>query len=156
VSRQDKAVETQALLVELSRLIVGIAYRSLEGLEPGLDLPAFRALAFVERHPGTSMGALALGVELPPSTTTRLCERLAAAGWLSMQHNPENRRQVEVVLTRQGRKLVSTALAARGRQLEVVLGRLPPDKRELLESLLPDLVTAAAGRADVDVPDWSI
>jgi DNA-binding MarR family transcriptional regulator len=143
-------------MVELSRLMVGIAYRSLEGLDSGLDLPAFRALAYIDRHPGSTMGALALGVVLPPSTTTRLCDRLAAAGWVSRRHNPENRRQVEVTLTRKGRKLVGTAVAARGRELQAVLDRLPTGQREALLGLLPDLIEAAASRLANDVPAWSV
>ncbi len=144
------------LLVELSRLMVGIAYRSLDGLAPGLDLLAFRALAFVERHPESTMGALALGVDLPPATATRLCDRLEAAGWLIRQHKPHNRRQVEVVLTRKGHELVCAAVEARARELEAVLDRLTKAQRETLDAVLPDLVTAAAVRSQDDVPAWSV
>ena len=153
---EEAQQQPRDLMVELSRLMVGIAYRSLDELDPGLDLPAFRALAFIERHPGATMGALAVGVDLPPSTTTRLCDRLAAAGWVSREHNPDNRRQVEVVLTRKGHRLVATAVQARGRALEAVLQRMPPVQREAFEAVLPDLVAAAAGRLANDVPAWSV
>jgi DNA-binding MarR family transcriptional regulator len=143
-------------MIEFSRLMVGIAYRSLEGLDTGLDLPAFRALAFVERHPDSTMGALAAGVDLPPSTTTRLCDRLAAAGWVSRRHNPDNRRQVEVTLTRKGHKVVDAAVEARGLELQAVLDRLPAVQRKALEALLPALVAAASGRLADDALAWSV
>lgn len=156
MSDAPEPVGARELMIELSRLMVGIAYRSLDGLDPALDLPAFRALAFVERHPGSTMGAFAIGVDLPPSSSTRLCDRLANAGWVTRQHSPDNRRSVEVTLTRKGHKLVSAAVAARGRELEAMLDRLPPGQRTILESLLPDLVVAAAGPIADTVPAWSV
>ncbi|MGZ6804767.1 MAG: MarR family winged helix-turn-helix transcriptional regulator, partial [Nocardioidaceae bacterium] len=93
-------------LLELSRLVVGVAYRSLEDAEPEVDLPAFRALAFVDRHPGSTMGALAAGIHLPASSTTRLCDRLVDAGWLVRRQDQDNRRRVELQLTGAGRTVV--------------------------------------------------
>lgn len=143
-------------LLEFSRLMVGVAYRSLEGAGAELDLPAFRALAFVDRHPACTMGALASGIHLPPSSTTRLCDRLVEAGWLTRQHNADNRRQVELLLTANGHTRMRTLLAARRRELDLITRRLAPDRLAALTELLPDLVVAATAQEPATPQGWAV
>jgi DNA-binding MarR family transcriptional regulator len=143
-------------LLELSRLMVGVAYRSLEGADTELDLPAFRALAFVDRHPGSTMGALSAGIHLPPSSTTRLCDRLVDAGWLTRQHNTENRRQVELQLTSAGRTVMRSLLAARRRELALITRQLTPERLAALTDLLPDLVAAASAQEPASPQGWAV
>ncbi|MGZ6827862.1 MAG: MarR family winged helix-turn-helix transcriptional regulator [Mycobacteriales bacterium] len=143
-------------LLELSRLVVGVAYRSLEDAEPEVDLPAFRALAFVDRHPGSTMGALAAGIHLPASSTTRLCDRLVDAGWLVRRQDQDNRRRVELQLTGAGRTVVRRLLRARRSELARIARRLPPHRLAALADLLPDLVAAAAAQEPPTPQAWAV
>jgi DNA-binding MarR family transcriptional regulator len=136
--------------------MVGVAYRSLEGADAELDLLAFRALAFVDRHPRCAMGALATGIHLPPSSTTRLCDRLVHAGWLARQHSTANRRQVELLLTASGHARMRTLLAARRRELALITQRLAPSRLAALTELLPDLVAAATAQEPASPQGWAV
>jgi DNA-binding MarR family transcriptional regulator len=143
-------------LVELSRLLVGVAYRSLDGLGTNLDLPSFRALAFVERNAGCTMGAFATGTALAPSSATRLCDRMVEQDWLIRQNRPDNRRQVELSLSSTGRKLVRAALSARRAELSRVVAHLPRDRQRLLTDLLPELVAAASNAEPFGSVAWAV
>lgn len=143
-------------LVELSRLMVGVAYRSLDGLGTHVDLPSFRALAFVDRNAGCTMGSFAIGTGLPPSSATRLCDRLVEHGWLSRQNRPDNRRQVELSLTTTGRRLVRAALSARRAELARIVARLPSDRQRLLGELLPEVVSAASSAEPAGASAWAV
>jgi DNA-binding MarR family transcriptional regulator len=143
-------------LVELSRLVVGVAYRSLDGLDPELDLVAFRALAHLDRNSGCTMGVLATGISVPASSATRLCDRLVDHGWITRHHNPDNRRQVELALTAAGLNLVRAALSARRAELSRIASRLSREQRSALGHLLPDLVVAAAACEPEGSPAWAV
>lgn len=143
-------------LVELSRLMVGVAYRSLDDLGADLDLPSFRALAYVERDAGCTMGAFAVGTALAPSSATRLCNRLVEQGWLIRQNRPANRRQVELSLSSAGRTLVRAARSARRAELSVIVARLPRHRQRLLTDLLPELVAAASNAEPLGSVAWAV
>jgi len=70
-------------LVELSRLLVSVADRSLETASQEVSLSQFRALALLARHGPCTGGGLADHLGQLPSTMTRLCDRLVAAGWIT-------------------------------------------------------------------------
>ena len=143
-------------LVELSRLMVGLAYRSLHGLHRDLDLPSFRALAFVDRHPDCTMGQLARGIALPSSSTTRLCDKLVDRKWVRRHHPDANRRQVQLVLTASGSRLVAAALSARRTELAQLVTDLPAEQRAALGDLLPGLVAAAGTQEPEGSPAWAV
>jgi DNA-binding MarR family transcriptional regulator len=143
-------------LVELSRLLVSVAYRSLQAAPEPVQLPPFRALAVLARFGPCTVGGLAEALDTPASTVTRMCDKLVAAGWVSRQNRPDNRREVEIALTESGRSLVRQVLAARAAELESILASLPVSSRRALGKLLPQLLAAA----DVVVPQpreaWAV
>jgi DNA-binding MarR family transcriptional regulator len=130
-------------LVELSRLLVSVAYRSLVVPEASVPLPQFRALAILDRHGPCTAGGLAEALDQIPSTVTRICDKLVAAGLVTRQNRPDNRREVEVKLTGAGHQLVQDVLTARAAELEQMLKRMPRASRTSLATALPDLLTAA-------------
>lgn len=140
-------------LVELSRVLVGVAYRSLAAAPEPVALPQFRALAVLERHGPCTAGGLAQALDQPPSTVTRLCDKLVAAGWVSRGPRAENRREVELHLTAAGRRLTRTVLRARAREVDTILARLPEARRRALARLLPELLAAAA---NVTPAAWAV
>jgi DNA-binding MarR family transcriptional regulator len=142
--------------VELSRLLVSVAYRSLEASGQSLPLPQFRALTVLARYGPCTAGGLAEALDQVASTVTRMCDRLVAAGYVTRQNRPDNRREVEVAITEQGRQLVEQVLAARAAEFELVLGRMRPADRTALAKVLPGLLAAA----DDHLPDsrarWAV
>ncbi len=143
-------------LVELSRLLVGVADRSLVAASAEVSLSQFRALALLARHGPFTGGGLADHLGQLPSTTTRLCDRLVAAGWITRETNPDNRRTIEVGLTPVGRRLVKQVLTARSGELERILARMPAPSRARLARALPDLLAAADGDETVSGTGWAM
>jgi DNA-binding MarR family transcriptional regulator len=143
-------------LVELSRLLVSAAHRSLVAAGQPVTLQQFRALAVLHREGPQTSGGLAEALDLHASTVSRMCARLVHDGWLTRETRPDNRREVELDVTARGRSLVEQVFRARARELEQVLKRLPPASRRTLALLLPQLLEAA----DRAIPDarlvWAV
>ena len=143
-------------LVELSRVLVSVAYRSLRVAGAELTLPQFRALAVVARQGSISAGRLAAELDMHASTLTRLCDRLLRGDWITRQTNPENRREVRVALTVQGARTVDRVLEARASEIRNVLDRMPQASRSSLRSVLPHLLQAAADLGLSRKVDWAV
>jgi DNA-binding MarR family transcriptional regulator len=129
-------------LIELSRLMVGLAYASLEDR---LELRQFRALAFVRQRGGCTVGELAQDSALPSSSTTRLCDQLVERGWLTRRPDEGDRRQVQLELTDAGEACVAEVLEERGRRLRSARRALDPSQRAALSTVLPPLIEALSG-----------
>jgi len=143
-------------LVQLSRVLAGVADRSLQAASAQVSLAQFRALVVLARTDPCSAGELATALGLIGSTTTRLCDKLLALGWITRTDRPADRRTIELALTRSGRALVEQVLAVRDAELERILTHLPHHSRARLAAVLPPLLSAAD---DVVVParaSWAI
>jgi len=143
-------------LVELSRLLVSVAYRSLGVLDEPILLPQFRALALLAERGPCTVGGLAEALDANASTVTRLCDKLVTAGWITRQNRPENRREVEVALTPSGSALVHQVLSARAAELERILARLPKASRRALAALLPEFLDAADQTVPESREGWAV
>jgi len=110
-----------------TRDLVGVALRSVEGLE--VSLPQFRLLRVLDDlgEAGATRCAEVLG--LAGSSVTRLVDRLDASGHLVRRPDPSNRSAVLLALTDTGRRLVREVETRRRRQLDEALDRLDPDER---------------------------
>ncbi|WP_327312282.1 MarR family winged helix-turn-helix transcriptional regulator [Streptomyces sp. NBC_01235] len=97
-------------------------------------LPARQLLALrtVRRRPELNMTGLAehLGVGLP--TASRLCDRLEAAGLLERTVQPHNRREVQLVVTADGQRLLTDVTEQRVRRLASVFEAMTPAERTAL------------------------
>lgn len=120
-----------------------------------ISVPQFRALNFVARPPGCTVGELAafIGVTMP--TASALADRLARAGWLQAQPDPQDRRRSRLQATAAGHgQLGQIARGARG-ELAARLAGCSAGELATLESGLEVLqrlsrsatTEAASGRA---------
>ena len=110
--------------------------RAQEGLGTRVSPSQLRALVVVERLGEVNVNGLAEELGAVPSSASRLCDRLEAAGLLRRVASPVNRREVLVALTLDGRRLMEDLAQARRRHLAEVLGRMSPEGRaRLLDGL---------------------
>jgi len=130
------------LLMDLAQGLVALALRSLDAAQGKVNLAQFRALRVLNEMGPCKSGALATALQLHPSTVTRLGDRLLAAGFVTRTVKPDNRREVELDITRAGRQVVDAVLTFRTRELEAVVAHMSPAAAEQLRDVLPALVVA--------------
>ena len=104
--------------------------------EAGLSGIEWRVLATLSGQPPMPVGQLALEVLSQQPTVTRLVQRLAAQGWVSLNDDPADQRRTLVSITATGQHKV-TPLMAQAREHEAsVLGTLDAaDVHRLKEQL---------------------
>jgi DNA-binding MarR family transcriptional regulator len=139
---EDAASEVE-VLQEATRLLAGIALRSVEVLDGAVTLPQYRVLAVLADLGDVRSVRVADALGLEASTVTRLVDRLAAAGHVSRSIDPTNRSAVTLQLTASGRDLVGQVVSWRLRELKRILLCLKAADRIALTSSLALLVEVA-------------
>ncbi|TQK86162.1 DNA-binding MarR family transcriptional regulator [Streptomyces puniciscabiei] len=103
-----------------------------------------RVLHILEHHDGINLRTLAETLASTPPSTSRLCDRLVAAGFVERVVSAEDRREVRLHLSGRGRAFLADLRARRERELRKVLADMPAAKRiALLEGLEAFCGTAA-------------
>jgi DNA-binding MarR family transcriptional regulator len=143
---------TDAVLLA-SRALVAVAARSLAAVEHEVTLPQFRALVVLSTRGPLNSGELAAELGIHPSTGTRLCDRLTAKGLVERQTSPESRREVVLVLTPIGLRIVDDVTSTRRKEVATIVGRVPTKLRPAMVQALQAFADAAG-----EVPDqaWSL
>ena len=134
------ALET---LQAATRVLSGVALRSLDVLDGAVTLPQFRILAVLAdfgRARSTQV-AQALGIEA--SAVTRFADRMVAAGYVSKDGEPVHRDAAILELSAAGEGLVGQVTAWRRRELARIFHQLPSDERVRLTHALRHLVEVA-------------
>ncbi|XVQ82872.1 MarR family winged helix-turn-helix transcriptional regulator [Microbispora siamensis] len=126
----DLEAVTTAVLTA-SRVLVSISARSLAAAEDRVTLPQFRMLLVVGQGE-TKLVTLADKLGVNPSTAMRMAGRLAVAGLLKREVNPQNRRETLLRLTDNGRRIVDEVTARRKEEIAAILTRMPASQRQAL------------------------
>ena len=142
---------TVEALQAATRVLAGVALRSLDGLDGAVSLPQFRVLAVLADLGRARSGRVARALGLQASTVTRLADRLVASGHVTRGSDPRHRGVVTLALTRDGQHLVDQVQERRRGELSRILGSLAPADREAATRTLRQLV-AAAGEGYGPVP----
>jgi DNA-binding MarR family transcriptional regulator len=134
---------TADALLEASRVLVGIAARSLPDNED-VTLQQFRALVVLSKQETVTATHLATALGIHQSSATRLCDRLVRKKLIKRVPGVADRREIAVSLAAAGRRLVERVSARRRRELRAIAARMSTDaRRRALEGL-----TAFAEAAD--------
>ncbi|KAA0940595.1 MarR family transcriptional regulator [Streptomyces apricus] len=112
--------------------LVMLWFSAAEDSIPRMSTRQLLALQTVHRLPELNLTTLAehLGIALP--TASRLCDRLEAAGLLQRTVQPFNRREVQLLVTQQGRRLLADVTARRTSRLTGVLDAMAQGERDSL------------------------
>lgn len=99
---------------------------------PGLSMPQFRALGFVDRCPGASLSAVAdhLGVTL--STASVIADRLVRHGLIARAPHPTERRRITLTLTPAGSLLLQQARQATRSKVAAMLDGLSSEQLQTI------------------------
>nr|WP_202035363.1 MarR family transcriptional regulator [Streptomyces mexicanus] len=112
-----------------------------------------RVLHILEHHDGINLRTLAESLASTPPSTSRLCDRLQAAGFVERVLSAQDRREVRLRLSGRGRAFLADLRARRERELRKVLADVPADKRVALLEGLEAFCAAAATQIHDDAPD---
>lgn len=152
------AEEVVTAVLTASRLLVSVSARSLAAVEDALTLPQFRMLVVLESRGATNISRLGEHLDVIPSTAMRMVDRLAAAGMLDREPNPDNRREIRISLTGKGRDVVREATERRRAELGRIVAAMPPGQRAGLVRALQMFAEAGgeplAGRPPVTDVGW--
>jgi DNA-binding MarR family transcriptional regulator len=139
----ELAPETVEVLQAATRVLAGVALRSLEALDGAVTLPQFRMLAVLADLGRARSVQVARALGLEASTVTRLAGRLVSAGYVTRGSEPGHRGVVTLELTAAGRDLVSQVAARRQRELARIFHQIPPAGRSQVTAAFHQLVDAA-------------
>jgi len=134
---------TAEVLQAATRVLAGVALRSLDVLGSAVTLPQFRLLAVLADLGPVPSGQAARALGLDPSTVTRLADRMVAASHVARGTDPHHRGVVTLELTASGRDLVAAADAWRQHELARIMARLASPERAAVTAALGLLVGAA-------------
>jgi DNA-binding MarR family transcriptional regulator len=139
----DELADGVEVLQEATRMLTGVALRSVDVLQGKVSLPQLRVLAVLADLGRVRSARVATALGLEPSTVTRLVDRLVAAGHVTRVTDPSNRSAVILELTASGRRLTAEVAAWRRAELRRILLGLDDADRVTLTAALRRLVDAA-------------
>jgi DNA-binding MarR family transcriptional regulator len=134
---------TLETLQAATRVLAGVALRSLDVLDGAVTLPQFRMLAVLADLGRARSVRVARALGLEASTVTRLADRLVTAGHVIRGSEQGHRGVVTLELTASGEDLVRQVAAWREQELARIFHQLPPAARAQVTNALRQLVEAA-------------
>jgi DNA-binding MarR family transcriptional regulator len=149
VAAQRDSVDaiTDALLTA-SRLLVGISGRSIAMVDETLTIPQFRVLVTLSHQGSINLATLAALLEVKPSAAGRMVDRLVGAELIDRCAHPTSRRELLVVLSPRGRKVVREVMVRRRKEIAEIVENMPTaDRRGLARGLIA--FTTAGGEPSV-------
>ena len=144
-------------VVRASRALVGITVRALASVSDEVTLPQLRTLMVVSQHGAQTVSSLADRLDVHASTMTRMCSRLVSRGLVERRPSPLDRREVVIVLTALGQRLVDEVMDKRRREIDDVVRHLSSEDRDRVVAALELFARAAdapsSAPASAPVPD---
>lgn len=129
------------VLRSLRRIIQAVdLYSRRLASQHGLTGPQIVCLREVQRNGPMNPGYLARRVSLSPPTVSGILDRLEARGLLTRERRSEDKRQVLVQLTRQGRALLSQTPPSLQELFTRRLNDLPESRRSAIAEALRHVV----------------
>ena len=135
-----RSAQDQTLLL-LARAVMGISTRAADRLGE-LSVVQLRAMTVLRELGTANLGQLAEGLDVTVSTTSRLVDRLVAAGLAERRPAPHTRREIRLSLTRVGKGTLARYDRLRLDRLHSCLDHLPGGQHEPLLAALRTLVEA--------------
>lgn len=147
---QDQAVHPPVVeeVLTATRALIALSTRSLGELAEDLSAAQYRALVVLASRGPQRMVDLARLLRVNPSTAGRMCDRLVRKGFARRHRDRDDRRIVVVSLSREGRRVLDEATAARRAAIAEALGALSGEQQRAAGTALRELARALG-----EVPD---
>jgi len=130
-------------LLSVSRVMVGLAARSLADLDSDVTLPQYRALVVLASRGPQRVVDISTELGVNSSTGTRMCDRLVRKGLVRRERSAVDRREVRLTLTPAGEYLVEEVTRLRRAELVRIVETVPEVWHEPLTTALRSLAISA-------------
>lgn len=135
-----KHLDLSILLLETSPLLMRTIRSYMRERHAGeLSVPQYRVLAYLHRHPGVTLSAVAEHMGLTLSGTSRLVDGLVTRGLLSRHEAAEDRRTISLHVTDDGQHLLDDARDHTLTALDALLTTLSPADAITIQQALSQL-----------------
>lgn len=130
-----EAMRVNRALNKISKLYRAAKARKLAalGLHPGQDVLLW---ILAQEREGMTVSQLAARLGIEPPTVTRSLARLEGGGWFRREPVPADRRQVRIVVTDAGHRLVPAIERAWAELAEETMGPASDEEREIVLTAL--------------------
>jgi DNA-binding MarR family transcriptional regulator len=152
VSSRAATTAEADVLMRASKVVSAAVARSVAVAGDRVSMPGLRVLVLLEARPSMNLTAVAEHLGVNTSTASRSCDRLVVEGLVDRRDDPDDRRNIALTLTKEGRHIVRAVMAERKRVLVSVLEAMPPQARADLVRGLAEFSDAAADLG-VDGPE---
>ena len=130
------------LLIDVVPLLMATVRAESRQFRPSdLSIAQFRALAFIDRHEGTSLSLVAEAIGLTLSSVSKLMEGLVETAYVRQEVCPEDRRRAQLYATGRGRSAMTQARRQMGARLAEYLSSLSDTALEEISTGLLRLQT---------------
>ena len=147
-------METRDELVDAfitaSRVLVGVAVRSIEAADPPVTATQHRLLVILAARGPQLVGDLAGTLKINSSNATRHCDRLERKALVDRRRSAHDGRAVEVTISSSGRDLLAAVTRIRRAEIAQVLDAMPVETRRATLEALAAFNAAAHEPADAD------
>lgn len=141
----DDAAAVESTVEALVAVLDGVRLAQSPTVPPA-QLRVLTTLADADQ---INMNGLAVALDVVPSSASRLCDRLEAAGLVLRLADPRDRREVRLILTPAARRLLDELRDRRRAALAAVLAQMTAERRqELVRALAAFDAAAAPAEAD--------
>jgi DNA-binding MarR family transcriptional regulator len=131
-----RPADLSAAIEAAAETLVLVWGRAQETLRQPVSASQMRALLVVEQAGEINLNGLAEELGAIPSSASRLCDRLQAAGLLARTASETDRREVLLSLTADGRGLLRSMRTTRRADIaRVLVGMSVPEQEALLAAL---------------------
>lgn len=128
---------------------------------PDLSVPQFRALAFLDRHPGASLSAMAEHLGVTRATASAIAERLVQRNLVDRRERPEERRHIVLKLTQAGSEYLQQVRNTSRAEIAKLFASLSAKQRQriveglsiLSEAIVPTASDLNANNGNADGKD---
>jgi DNA-binding MarR family transcriptional regulator len=131
-----------------SRAFVALAVRTMTR-SSGLTIPQHRALLELSLRGPQSLTSMSSLLGMPPSGTSRLCDRLISKGLMRKRPDPRSARSIELSVTARGLSQVASVLEARRNELRDALAKIPAQERDAFREALNAIATSLGEPRDL-------
>ena len=138
--RRDAAIRAEGLADGIARLRRALR-RGARVADPAntLAVAQLELLGALTEHPGARPGQLARQLHMRPNTVTTIVNALTSQGMVARAAATDDRRAVELSVTKAGREAVLSWQATNAAVLNLALSTLPASQQRALAAAVPAL-----------------